>query len=88
MEGVPEPIWRKIFDSVNATSFSHFMNISEFLGKNNFKKTTLEPVHVEILVKIDGNTVYCKYIDSPSFTRILTGKNHTQHYDVTIEYFK
>lgn len=50
------------------------MNITEFFQNNNFMIKDPEEVHVEIIVRIDDNTVFCEYVNASSFSEILLSK--------------
>lgn len=73
LEGFADVMVKTIFDVNNLTSL-YQMNVTEFLLEHGYAIRTPEEVHVEVMVKIDGNTVYCKYLNQTSFIEILYGK--------------
>lgn len=71
LEGVVDPVWKMLI-AANLTSFIRGMNITAFLERNRLKVRIPEVVHVELIFKIDENTVYCHYMDQLSFKEILS----------------
>lgn len=73
LEGAVDPSWKTLIDKNGASFYSFFEqpNLAEFLGKINLKISNPEEVHVEVIIKIDDNAVYCKHFNSTSFHKVL-----------------
>lgn len=74
-EGVVNTVWKTFFDSVNSNTANVFtaIDLNRFLQDANFSVNAPELVHAEFIVKIDGNTVLCKFFNETTFTEILLG---------------
>lgn len=76
LEGIVDPIVQKLnvlLGRSNSNTFLRLMNATEFLRKYNFSANVPEKTHVEAIVAIDGNTVYCEYVNDSSLDAILEG---------------
>lgn len=76
LEGVVDVVL-KTLDMNNFANLFQTMNITQFLQKHGYSAKNPEPVHVEIMLKIDGNTLYCKYFNQTSLLDVLLGEFNT-----------
>ncbi|KAK7605209.1 hypothetical protein V9T40_007067 [Parthenolecanium corni] len=90
LEGAVDPSWKTLIDKNGASFYSFFEqpNLAEFLGKINLKISNPEEVHVEVIIKIDDNAVYCKHFNSTSFYKVLLTikENSALYYEFSINY--
>lgn len=72
LEGVVDTVL-KTFDMNNFANLHQSLNITRFLQNNAYTVKYPEPVHVEIILKIDGNALYCKYFNQTTLLDLLLG---------------
>lgn len=90
LEGVVNTVWETFSDPVysNTTHFFTTMDMDKFLQNANFSIKIPELVHVELMVKVDDNTIFCKFFNKSTFSDILQSleKVSALYYEFSVNY--